>query len=387
MSPAEFLSIIKVLPKTQAGFPSKKAIAAATGLNVYTVKTMLGGLVKNGKLRMEGNWYKFNEEMLLEKYDKAFSNDVVDKTIKDHFKIDNGFPIEITDEQAKDYMDHITEENKHDSIEAPSIMLNKISIKPDNAFTILRYLLLIIGSGAMIMSAYYTQIWLNENLNTFLSWFLSILMISFSSIAFLTLIALIKGSISRHWSRWIIALLFFILWIITTIFSISSTIAGQYNRYMTIRNNISIEQTENTLLQNKLVLLKENRFDAETRRNDLRKRLNTLLLQADTIQLGIEVKGETWMSIQSRILSTNEIIKELDSKIEQYRIDEVKILERSPIISNETTYAFYTWIAKVFSKDKEMIQFWMMIFPSLFLDILSPAALSVFMFLGKKKEE
>jgi hypothetical protein len=82
-------------------------MSEATGLNIWNVKLFLKGLVKSGKVRMEGNWYKFNKT-----------------------KIDNGFPIEVTDEQAKDYLDHITEENKHDSIEA-DLYLPKIAILSD----------------------------------------------------------------------------------------------------------------------------------------------------------------------------------------------------------------------------------------------------------------
>ena len=222
-----------------------------------------------------------------------------------------------------------------------------------------------------------------------MAWIFSILMITFSSIAFLTLIALINGSISKHWSRWLIAVLFFILWIITLIFSITSTIAGQYNKYIEMENSFNIEQKDEIAQKNEIILIRENKSDAELRRNDFRKRLNVLLLQSQKIQNGDIVNGETWVTIQSRILATNSEIEKLDKKIVEYREKELKILQSNPIIDMEGKIkrsAFYDWIANIFTEDKEVIRFWMIIFPSLFLDILSPAALSIFMFLKRKKE-
>jgi hypothetical protein len=204
MSPSEFLTIIHSLPKGQSGFPTKENISKATKMNLYNVKLMLGGLVNNGKLRMEGNWYKFNE-------------------------------IEVTEKQAQDYIEAITEENKPDidELSIPDIKMPS-RFKEDNSFTILRFLMLIIGIGAGIMSCYYTQIWQHETLNIFWSWFLSLIMIGFSSAAFLTLIGLLTKSIHSKFSTWALSIVFFILWIICLIYSISVTVAGRFSQYQEI---------------------------------------------------------------------------------------------------------------------------------------------------------
>ena len=356
MSPTDFLTIIQSLPKSQSGFPTKKAIVEATNLNMYTVKTMLGGLVKNGKLRMEGNWYKFIET-----------------------KIDNGFPVEVSQKQADEYIEAINEENK------PTI--DKYSNK-DYSFSILRWVMLIVGVGSAIISAYYTQIWQHETLNLFWSWFLSLIMIGFSSAAFLTLIGILTKSIHGKFSTWLLAGIFFVLWIICLLYSISVTVAGRYAQYQEIVLTNQVAENNHTLdtikISNVLDIIKSLKLE----RDNNQKRLNTLFLQADAIQRGEEVKGETWLTIQSRILNVQGIISSFNKNIEDKSAEYEKIMGISSIISkNESKFGFYDWIASIYNTDRKNVEWLMVLFPSLFLDIASPIALAVFMFLGRKKEE
>jgi hypothetical protein len=173
MSPTDFYNIIYALPRGQSGFPTKKAMSEATGLNIWNVKLFLKGLVKSGKIRMEGNWYKFN-----------------------NIKIDNGFPIEVTDEQAKDYLDYITEENKHDSIEAdlylPKIAMPKRFQNKLESFSILRWVMLAIGIISAGLLIYYISIYAKENLSNTLAYIRSIVIVTFSFTSFQAIIILFR---------------------------------------------------------------------------------------------------------------------------------------------------------------------------------------------------
>ena len=372
MSPTDFLQAIRSIEtSSQSGFPTKKEISEKTGLNLYTVKTMLGGLVKNGKLRMEGNWYKFNE-----------NNEQLESL--------NQIEGILQDKQADEYIEAITEENKHDSIEAnfPNIKMPKRFQNNDYAFPILRWIMLVIGIGAAVISAYYTQIWQHETLNLFWSWFLSLIMIGFSSAAFLTLIGLLTKSIHSKFSTWLLASIFFILWVICLLYSIQVTVAGRYAQYqeIVIKNKVN---ENNALVENvKMSNMVDTINSLKVEKTNNQKRLDTLLKQADDIQKGNEVKGESWVTIQSRILNVQGIIASLNTEIENKNSEYEKLLERSPIISsNDAKFGFYDWAAKVYKTDRGNIEWIMLLFPSLFLDIVSPIALAVFMFLGRKKEE
>jgi hypothetical protein len=346
------------LPVGQSGFPTKKEISIATKLNIYTVKTLLGGLVDNGKLVMHGNWYHFSKM--------------------------------VSDEQTQDYIKAITEENKHNSdeiyssnIEMPKQFKNKIE-----SFSILRWVMLIVGIGSGIMSAYYTQIWQHETLNIFWSWFLSLIMIGFSSAAFLTLIGILKKTLKIDWKNIFIAIIFTILWLICLIYSIQVTVAGRFSQYQEIVLQNNIKENNNVVVKVKINNLLDSINSLKLEKNNNQIRLNTLLKQADDIQKGMVIKDETWLTIQNRILNVQNIIFNANKLIENKNIEYENFIENNnEINSNESKFGFYDWAAKVYKTDKNNIEFIMILFPSLFLDVASPIALAVFMFLGRKKDE
>jgi hypothetical protein len=378
MSPTDFYNIIKALPVGQSGFPTKQAMSDATDLNIYNVKLFLKGLINSGKIRMEGNWYKFNNEW--EGYNKGYT-------------IENDKLIEITNVQAKDYMDYIRKENKDDpdmndkydfSKGVRGLFYNKPKI---DSFTILRIFMGIIGICAGVMSAYYTQIWQHETLSIFWSWFLSLIMIGFSSTAFLTLIGILTKSLKGNWKNIGIAIIFTILWIICLIYSVQVTVAGRYAQYQGIvSKNALVENASNS---NKLKMenIKSSIESLKTDKANNQKQLDILLTQYDYVQLNIGVKGETFQSIQNKISKVQGTIADINNKLENKNIEYEKIIGSGVIISVDNKFGFYDWAAKIYKTDRSNIEWIMLLFPSLFLDIASPIALAVFMFLGRKKDE
>jgi hypothetical protein len=411
MSPTDFYNIIKTLPVGQSGFPTKKQMAKATKLNIYNVRLFLKGLVNNGKIRMEGNWYKFNEEFAK---GGIASKETIEKLIEGN-KQPSPSTIFVTDEQTKEYIDHITEENKHDSVDLLNDLINKtknmsseefaerekrlgidkIHFDPKDylpknkleSFTILRWIMLTIGIGASIISAYYTQIWQHETLNIFWSWFLSLIMIGFSSAAFLTLIGLITKSIYSKWSTWLMAIVFFILWIICLIYSIQATVAGRFNQYQEIVLNNKVKENSQSINQVKINNLLENINSLKEDKSNNQKQLNVLLNQYDYMQVNMGVKGETFQSINGKISAIKDYLITVNTKLENKNAEYEKMLESGNIINtNESKFGFYDWAAKVYKTDRGNIEWIFLLFPSPFLDIASPIALAVFMFLGRKRE-
>jgi hypothetical protein len=378
MSPIDFYSIIKTLPVGQSGFPTKKAMSEATGLNIWNVKLFLKGLVKSNKIRMEGNWYKFNEDIKIK-----------------HLDVVNDY---ITVEQAKDYIEAITEENKldpdmedeYDFSKATRGLFYRDKINHKNkleSFTILRWIMLIIGLGSSVISAYYTQIWQHETLNVFWSWFLSLIMIGFSSAAFLTLIGLLTKSIYSKLSTWLMVIVFFILWIICLIYSIQATVAGRFNQYQEIVLKNQVLQNDQNINKVKVNNLLENINSLKEDKASNQKQLEVLLNQYDYSQLNMGVEGETFQTIQNKISKVQGVIENINSKLENKNLEYEKILENSNTINtNESKFGFYDWAAKVYKTDRGNVEWIFILFPSLFLDIASPIALAVFMFLGRRKE-
>lgn len=386
------LNILHSIPTKAGWFPKIEDIAKRLKLPKYKASRMLKELNELGMLSRTGNWYSFIEP-------------------------------EVSEEQAKDYISAITEENKHDSIEAESFPqkwkegLDKFtkSIKNDKStnffdaydkekdlgdltvipikqklepFAILRWLMGIIGVGAGVMSAYYTQIWQHETLNIFWSWFLSLIMIGFASAAFLTLIGLLTKSIYSKFSTWLLSGIFFILWIICLIYSIQVTVAGRYAQYQEIIAKDKVQENISNINKVKIDNILDSINSLKKDRTNSLQRLNTLLEQQGYIQIGMDSKGETWEGINKKINNIQKDIDNINKNIENKNIEYEKILGSGDIISqNELKFGFYDWAAKVYKTDRRNIEWIFMLFPSLFLDVASPIALAVFMFLGRKKEE
>lgn len=375
MSPTDFYNIIKVLPVGQSGFPTKQAMADATGLNIYNVKLFLKGLVNNGKIRMEGNWYKFNEEVLsrkgLETIDTAKAN------FKKWIVSD---PVELNG-----YIEEINNDNLPLNDKYSIAMPKRFKTKMDS-FTILRYVMGIIGISASVMSAYYTQIWQHETLSIFWSWFLSLIMIGFSSTAFLTLIGILTKSLKGNWKNIGIAVIFTVLWIICLIYSVQVTFAGRFNQYQEIVLNNKLRENSSNINRLRVSNLSQSIEELKLENTNNQKQLVILLNQLDYIQVNMGVKGETFQTIQSKISKTQEKISIINDKIESKNIEYEKLLGEVSLNTNEVKFGFYDWAAKIYKTDRGNIEFIFILFPSLFLDIAAPIALAVFMFLGKKKE-
>jgi hypothetical protein len=77
---------------------------------------------------------------------------------------------------------------------------------------------------------------------------------------------------------------------------------------------------------------------------------------------------------------------DINGKLESKNSEYEKIIG-SGTMNNEAKFGFYDWAAKIYKTDRGNIEWIMLLFPSLFLDIASPIALAVFMFLGRKKNE
>jgi hypothetical protein len=101
-----------------------------------------------------------------------------------------------------------------------------------------------------------------------------------------------------------------------------------------------------------------------------------------------ELIKESWTSIQSRIVATQDAIAKLNDKIEKTRSNETELIKNNPLAKQEVKKQmnFAQWIAGLFHGNEESIQFWMTLFPAIFLDIISPVFLTLFVFIRKRHE-
>lgn len=276
------------------------------------------------------------------------------------------------------------EENKKIS----DILKNQIIDLP---LLIIRFIMFCIGMGAAYLSIWYTGKWMLEFLKPFLAYMLSTIMVLFSIIVFEVIIILLKNR------QIIIIFILSVLWLIVLLFSMVSTIAGQYNQRIT-NENIDIIESADILIDKKHYDLlleeeKEIKINIDNKKQEL-KIFQGIMKNFKTIEDREKDKWLYW--------DTYEKIKKINSEIEKKRDelknkrDEIKTYFKEKKDEQEIVGAiedtqiknkpFYEWISEIIKAEVRFIEFWMSVFPAIFIDIIAPLALAISMFLKRKRQ-
>lgn len=261
--------------------------------------------------------------------------------------------------------------------------------KKDIILLSIKIIMLFIGIGAVSLSIYYTGIWLCEFLPFVLAYLLSLIMVAFSVVAFEVIIILWNNK--QH----SIVFLFSFLWFIVLLFSMTSTVAGQYNQ------RIKNEKTE--IIQNVGIINKKNLY------NIYEEEEKEILISIDrkekelkpfmSILEGFESIEDIDVNERSQYVywENYEKIKRINNEIEKLRNDLKIIRENKKIflenedeagVIKETVieYAsFYVWLSGIFGVEARFIEFWLSVFPAIFIDIIAPLSIAISMFLRRKE--
>jgi hypothetical protein len=349
MTRSKFLQFISEYIDSKGEWPKIPYLSMHFGLPQYKISQMLSHLCETGDLVRYGSWYRFPSEV-----------------------------------EKQEFIKNEMEAKPDEEIVIP-VETSKSSISSE----VLSWIIFSIGAGASIMSAYYTQIYLSESLNTFFSWFFSIIMVVFSVVVFSIVALMLSGSVIKSKLRFLLVGFCLFLWLLTAGYSIVSTIAGQYNQRA--KNEVEEVAIKNEAVVDTTLIQLEvsSRNDLIAQRDEARKRLEGLFIASEQALKNPEASPESWTSIQSRILSTQATISALDKKITESRDREKKMLEDNPLASTKTkkSSSFFEWIVSMFGGSQDMVQFWLSIFPAIFLDIISPVSLTIFIFMRRKNRE
>lgn len=322
------LEALSRLPHKENWIPKIKDISKSLGLKNRRVSTILKGLWESGDLLKIGNRYQFNYECL--------------KTTK----------------------------------KQKVLILNYL----------LSWILFAIGLFSSLISAYFTSFFLATSMEKVLAWLLPIIMELFASIVFILIALIVSGNLIKSKFKILLVFILFLLWVLSASYSVITTIAGQFHKFQN-KNVESIEiNNKNIVDQNLIQLEQETRRELIKSRDLAIDRLNSLLKTADIVREDPSKVTDSWTTIQSRIYSTQKMIEELEIKINNSRENEKKLIIQNPMANVKTKkeITFFSWIASIFNGNEDTIQFGMSIFPAIFLDIISPIFLTLFVFFRKK---
>lgn len=269
----------------------------------------------------------------------------------------------------------------------------KKEVKYNIPIFIVQIMMGLIGVGASIISVYYTTYWLVEFLPLPFALLLSSIMIGFSVFAFEAVILFLSGEVTqKKTTRLLVASGLIFLWIIVSAFSITSTVAGQYNKH--ISNLKEKNQTDIDTGRLSWNLLQERKKDIVRRIEDYQKQNKMYeVLAGQMNDLKDRVDNErAWQDAQTRTERNNWELNRLTTELGKLREEEQRQLEEARKTGEkigEGTLGipdFYGWIANIIHLHRDWVQFLLSLFPAIFVDIISPIGIAIALFLRNKNK-
>lgn len=362
---------IHKLIKQKKRFPTLQEMCNILNFNEEQTKKYMGALAEDGKLEKIGDWYRFRINNEIEKEESI--EDVIDRSFVN---------IEIIP---------INKDNRGKMIKNKKKKATKKKLYGLPIY-IIQLLMGTIGSGAAIISIYYTTIWLFEFLPWGFALLLSSIMVGFSISAFETIILFMSGQVTKSKvSKVSISISFIVLWIIVTFFSIMSTVAGQYNKHVAnLKTKVKIEGTENISYS----LIKEQKKELLQRLSEYRNQISTLnkLISSMSDIKSRNENNKLWKESQYRLYYANKNIQRVNKELNKLRKKESEIIKiskkKGTILTGINTKKeipnFYGWLSGIFSVDEDKVQFSMSLFPAIFVDIISPIGIALALFLRNR---
>lgn len=319
-------------------------------------------------------------------------NHIIQKMGVTKYQVDNIMKILVHQEFLDKNYNHyaIHENNKHNK---KITFKNIIEKKNDLILISIRILMIIIGIGAIILSTYYTSIWLFSFLPVPLAVLLSTIMVAFSVASFEAII------IFKENRQGFMIIVFSVIWLIVVCFSMVSTIAGQYNARMKYEEENFTEKSEEKhqeTIYDSYIIEEEEIKDQMEKKNERLKYLNKFIIQFDSEMLLEKENMRMYNKTLDEIHRIENELRILRDELKEKRDRKREFLEQqresgimvAAIEEKESISAsFYMWLAFVLSLDPTHIEFWLSVFPAVFIDIIAPLAVAVGMFLKRKGKE
>lgn len=244
----------------------------------------------------------------------------------------------------------------------------KSSKKQNIMILILRIIMGLVGFGCVITSIKFTYSFNKLTMPKFWAFILSASLIIFTSFCF-TIREVLKKT-NKFQSN-----LFVIFYFIGIFYSVFTAISGQYNDYL-INNEITFSnKVEEITSFEKYDILQKRKERYLFQIDNYNKEKSSHQKIIDDLSQSPEKKFEyrnTWNNSLQAIENINENIKQLELQISEIDNELIKSIK-----NKETkTKNIFDWIADLFNISGDLLQFLISLFPAVFIDLVSPFAIS-----------
>jgi len=337
MKKEKLKEIIKAGVDATGRLPKVADIAAELHMKIYPTQKLLKQLADEGFLRKaKNNWYE----------------------------IDDGTKPALVEEVKQVIIEnaHVAPEYLFGNTPTPALAL--VESQSKMALPVIKYSMLAVGVGSVVISAYYNVLLALDFLPAFLAIIAGCIFVLFSVVSFETILLFSTFKSMNKWKRRVTMAGLVIVWLVAVIFSITSVVNGRYEKYMSTQHdkagsNMSVNAER----------LKWNNL--QERKKALIMRINERRAQLTKAELVNDKKLERY-----------------NASIEAIRGLEINMIKKNPEATDANRTAgdytdFYAWLAAVLSVSKEKIHFFISMLPAFFFDVISPIAIALFLFLKK----
>jgi len=236
--------------------------------------------------------------------------------------------------------------------------------------TLLRVGLLIIAMLTFVLSVYFTGLWFRSMFNVYIAGAMSISMVSYmvlSPQAASYVTGIVKVPL---WGTFAIAL----------VFSMGSTVAGQYNQ---ITKTVDVVSVNDRAL---LGLLQREESDIltsiEQDREQQRFHQRTLESLSQTPEERIE-NGPYIRTERNMVDELGYEIQQKESRVAEVREEIKEELSRGSTGATVQRVDFYSWLAQLVGMGTSQMEFLVSSLPAIFIDIIAALSLNVALAIGK----
>lgn len=334
MKKEKLKEMIKAEVEKSGRLPKVGDIAAALNLRVYPTQRLLKTLADEGFLRKtKNNWYEIND----------------------------GTPL-----KSEHYAPKMLKASEVRIVETNEVLKLHVPFKYHNplALPIIKWSMLVVGIGSVIISAYYNVLLALDFLPAFLAVIAGCIFVLFSVVCFETILLFSTFHHLNKWKRRGVMAGLSAIWLVAVVFSITSVVNGRYEKYMSMQH----DKAGSNMTVNAERLKWQN----------LQERKKAIMARMD------ERRGQ----LTKTEAMNDRRLEKYNSSLEQIRTLEISMIKKNPEATDANKTAgdytdFYAWLAAVLGASKEKIHFFISMLPAFFFDVISPIAIAIFLFLKR----
>ena len=240
-----------------------------------------------------------------------------------------------------------------------------------SAVPALRVALYVVSGFTFILSVYFTGLWFNSMFRPVIAYLISLSMV----------IYMVLSPTVARFTKGFVKVPLYISFTIALVFSMGSTVAGQYNK---LSKAVDIVDTNNRALY---AILEAEESEKVSLIEEMKQEKAIHLSTIQMLSTSEEARIENWQSIateRNKIEQYNLRIQQEEALLEGVRGNLKIELENGNTGETEVRVDFYTWIASLRNWSRSGVEFWISVLPAVFIDIISALCLNLALFIRQK---